>query len=213
MWTCKIKFSNKGTLIGTKTEKHNVSLFAFPLSFLYEKNWIIVHITGNLFGDEKNIKNFVKDLKKEKRVVNLEVNGRFFIGTIKEPLFSKTLYNKDIIHFSSALISDKGYEIANVGSFSRKNLNNFIDTLERKLEGRLLFIEDKKISSVSVMKVSPELTEKQRQAMELAIKNGYYDSPRKTSIQELAKISGLSFSTFQVHLRKAEEKLIPYYFE
>lgn len=63
------------------------------------------------------------------------------------------------------------------------------------------------------MKVSPELTERQRRAMELAIKNGYYDSPRKTNIKKLAKISGLSFSTFQVHLRKAEEKLIPYYFE
>ena len=55
--------------------------------------------------------------------------------------------------------------------------------------------------------------EKQKQAIELAIKRGYYTSPRKISLQELAKISKLSFSTFQVHLRKAEEKLIPFYFE
>jgi predicted DNA binding protein len=47
----------------------------------------------------------------------------------------------------------------------------------------------------------------------LAIKNGYYSSPRKINVKELAKISKLSFSTFQVHLRKAEEKLIPYFFE
>ena len=53
----------------------------------------------------------------------------------------------------------------------------------------------------------------QKQAIELAIKNGYYNVPRKTSVEKLAKLSKLSFSTFQVHLRKAEEKLIPYFFE
>jgi predicted DNA binding protein len=50
-------------------------------------------------------------------------------------------------------------------------------------------------------------------AMELAIKNGYYHSPRNISVEQLAKLAKLSFSTFQVHLRKAEEKLIPYMFE
>ena len=97
-----------------------------------------------------------------------------------------------------------------------KPLKDYIgkrDLFERKFDGQLLSIQNKKIKSISAIKVAPELTEKQKQAIELAIKRGYYTSPRKISLQELAKISKLSFSTFQVHLRKAEEKLIPFYFE
>jgi predicted DNA binding protein len=49
--------------------------------------------------------------------------------------------------------------------------------------------------------------------MVMAIKNGYYNYPRKTSIEKLAELSGLSFSTFHAHLRKAEQRLLPFYFQ
>ena len=54
----------------------------------------------------------------------------------------------------------------------------------------------------------PKLTNKQRFAVELAIEKGYYEYPRKISVQELAKISKSPRSTFQEHLRKAESKLM-----
>jgi predicted DNA binding protein len=213
MWVTKIKFSAKETLIGSKAEKYKVNLFAFPLSYTYEKNWILVHITGNIFGEEKNKKDFLKELKKDKRVINFEINNDFFIGTIKEPLFFKTMYNKDMISIAPALISDKGYDIFIVGSFKRDVLIKLAKTLEKNRDGELISIENKKINSISITKIGPELTEKQKKAIEIAIKNGYYNSPRKIDVKKLAKLSGLSFSTYQVHLRKAESKLIPYFFE
>ena len=57
----------------------------------------------------------------------------------------------------------------------------------------------------------PHFTENQKQALNLAIKNGYYDYPRKISIQDLAKHLDLSFSTFHAHLRKAEQKILPFH--
>ena len=158
-------------------------------------------------------KKFLNELKKEKRFVNLEFNEDFFIGTIKEPAYAKVLYNKDIIHLAPALISDKGYEIINIACFDKKPLLKAINAVEKHLKGELLSIQEKKIKSISITKMHPDLTEKQKQAIELAIKNSYYTVPRKTSVEKLAKISGLSFSTFQVHLRKAEQKLMPYFFE
>ncbi len=86
-------------------------------------------------------------------------------------------------------------------------------SLQKVKNGELLSINEKKVKSISIIKVHPDLTEKQKKAFNLAIKNGYYSVPRKTSVKKLAKISNLCFSTFQVHLRKAEEKLIPYFFE
>lgn len=213
MWVAKIKFSEKGTLIGSKAIKYKVNIFGFPLSYYYENNWIIVHITGTIVGKPKNIKKFASELKKEKRVKNFELNGDFFIGTIKEPAYAKALYNKDIIHLTPALISSQGYEIVNIACFDKSPLITAINILEKKLSGELLSLKQKKITTISITKMHPDLTDKQKEAINLAIKNKYYDVPRKTSVEKLAKLSKLSFSTFQVHLRKAEAKLIPYFFE
>lgn len=213
MWVAKIRFNSEGTLIGSKAAKHKVSLFGFPLSYSYEKNWIVVQVAGTIFGEEKNKKDFVRDLKREERTINLELNNDFLIGIIKEPIYAKSFYNKDIIHIAPALISEKKYEIINIGSFDRNKLMDIIRLTEEKYEGKLLSIQRKKIKSISIMRVHPELTEKQKKAMELAVKHGYYNSPRKIDLKQLAKLAGLSFSTYQVHLRKAEKKLIPYFFE
>ena len=213
MWVAKIKFSSEETLIGSKAIKYKINLFGFPLSYYYEKKWIIVQVTGTVLGDEKNKKEFVRDLKKEVRIINLELNNDFLIGIIKEPIYAKSIYNRDIIHIAPAFISEEGYEIINVGSFDREKLMEIIKLMEDRYTGKLLSIQQKKIKSISIMKILPELTEKQKKAMELAIKEGYYLSPRKVDLKKLAKMAGLSFSTYQVHLRKAEGKLIPYFFE
>ena len=213
MWVAKIKANEEGTLIGEKAIKYKINLFAFPLSYYYEKEGIVVQITGTLLGEEKDKKAFLRDLKGEKRVVNFELNDDFFIGIIKEPSYMKFVYNKEIIHLAPALISDKGYEIVTLGCFEREHLMKIVDILKEKYNGELISIQEKKVSSISIMKVHPELTKKQKKAIELAIKNGYYHVPRKISVEELAKLSKLSFSTYQVHLRKAEAKLMPYFFE
>lgn len=213
MWVAKIKVDSKGTLIGTKAQKYGINLFIFPLSYYYEKKWVVLHVSGNLFGKNENKKEFLKELKKEKRVVNLEVNDDFLVGIIKDPVFLKILYNKDIIHVEAPFISEKGFEIMCLGCFEKEPLIRIIKILERKYSGELISIEQKKIKSISIMKVSSELTDKQKQAMHLAIKNGYYNYPRKIDLPKLAKIMGISYSTFQAHLRKAEQKVIPYSFE
>jgi len=106
MWVAKVSFDGSKAHIGSKTLKHKINLFGFPLSHFYQGNWIIVNITGILIGEEKNKKVFIKDLKSSKRTKNLEVNQDFFIGTIKEPIIAKNIYNKDVIHISPALIDE-----------------------------------------------------------------------------------------------------------
>ncbi|MBI3334087.1 helix-turn-helix domain-containing protein [Candidatus Pacearchaeota archaeon] len=62
-------------------------------------------------------------------------------------------------------------------------------------------------------KVVPELPEKQRQAFRLALKHGYYRWPREADLGKLAQEAGVSVSTFQEHLRKAEARLLPFFAE
>jgi predicted DNA binding protein len=52
------------------------------------------------------------------------------------------------------------------------------------------------------------LTEKQRSLMVMAKEMGYYEYPRRTSTEDLAKAAGLSTSTVIEHLRKSEVRLM-----
>ncbi|HIH32021.1 TPA: hypothetical protein HA235_04910 [Candidatus Woesearchaeota archaeon] len=208
MWVAKIKFSTKGTLIGSRAEKYKIVLYGYPVSFVKDKDWIKVNVVGRVIGDDKKIRQFCNDLKKQERVLHLEMNNNFMIATIKEPLFLECVYNEKILHVSPAVISHEGYEILNLASFDRKLLEDTYKALKNN-SGELLSIKKSKVTGISIMRMSNELTEKQRAAIELAIKHGYYYSPRKITVEQLAKIAKLSFSTYQVHLRKAEAKLMP----
>ena len=52
------------------------------------------------------------------------------------------------------------------------------------------------------------LTEKQRRAVITAYTLGYYEVPKKITIAQLAERLGLALSTLDVHLRKAERRLM-----
>jgi predicted DNA binding protein len=212
MWTAKISFEGKNALIGSRTLKYKVNFFAFPLSWFYEKNNVIVNATGILIGEEKNKKAFIKDLKKAERLIKLEQNKDFLILSIREAPYTAAVYNKDIIHLAPTQIDEDGKETLTIGCFSKKPLSKAINSLEKNFKTTLHYIQEKRISNISIVKEAPELTDKQNQALAIAIKNGYYNYPRKTSIEQLARISNLSFSTFHAHLRKAESKLLPFYF-
>jgi predicted DNA binding protein len=51
-------------------------------------------------------------------------------------------------------------------------------------------------------------TDRQPAAIRLALDNGYYEQPRKASVSELAEQTAVARSTFEEHLRKAENKLV-----
>ena len=57
------------------------------------------------------------------------------------------------------------------------------------------------------------LTERQREVLEAALRQGYYDDPRQTSGSDLADRFELSSSTLHQHLRAAESKIIRQFFD
>ncbi|MBS3069498.1 helix-turn-helix domain-containing protein [Candidatus Micrarchaeota archaeon] len=57
---------------------------------------------------------------------------------------------------------------------------------------------------------SMHLTQKQMQALSIALQNNYYDWPRKSRLDDLAKVAGISRRSLQERLRRAESKLIPH---
>jgi len=212
MWVAKVKLSGENGRIGSRTKKFNISVSGFPVSFYTKKDGIYIYIVGFLFGEQKNKEKFIKDIKKEKGVLHFESKDDFIIAQVIEPLKLAPMYNPKIINLEPIFIDEEGYNHWTIGSWNKEELIEFVKVAEKEYDGELISINQKKITNFSILSMQPELTAKQKKAMELAVKKNYYSSPRKVELRDLAKIMRISYSTFQVHLRKAEQKLIPFFF-
>jgi len=106
---------------------------------------------------------------------------------------------------SSPVIAQNGLEIYNVVSPDPKGII--------KLAKELSCIGDVKIQRIGdYRKISgtPSLTDKQKDALSVALINGYYRWPRGVGLVELARAAKISRRSMQERLRRAEAKLFPH---
>lgn len=75
------------------------------------------------------------------------------------------------------------------------------------IDGKVLV---KDIQRNNKLKIEDILTSKQLEVYNIAIKEGYFDIPKKTSQFELAKKLGIKSGTLCLHLQKIVEKIIKY---
>lgn len=211
MWIAKFKIWHKNCLLRPKCVKHKVTDFVYLINSWTDKRKFYYTELHILQGTEENKKKFIRDLKKEKSIKKLEQKGNYIFTLNKEPL-SKQYYapnfDPKIIQVKPVAQRIDGYEIWEVASWDRETLMKIMDVPVFKT--KLISIKNTKLSEIFMPHIFPKLPEKQRQAIELAIKNGYYEYPKKTNLEELGKISKVSRQTFQTNLRRAEKKLVPF---
>lgn len=114
----------------------------------------------------------------------------------------------------SPIIYEGGWETHRVVAWDDQAFKGLFDQLssefpvkirsKRKLEGSLF--EHSMILSANDL--LGNLTDKQMTAVEAAVQGGYYETPRRTRVQDLADASETPRTTFQEHLQKGEAKLM-----
>ncbi|MFC6824992.1 helix-turn-helix domain-containing protein [Halopelagius fulvigenes] len=60
-------------------------------------------------------------------------------------------------------------------------------------------------------RIFSELTERQHEVLKVAIRSGYYQNPRQTSLQKIADDIGITASTVGKHLRSIEKQVFSTY--
>jgi len=219
MWKAKIKVYDETGLFATLAKKYKIIVQGYMLNYHPHKNYLYFTLTVFLNCNEEIKKKFIKGLSQFKRVSKLEDQGNFLICELKIP--SKVererkqslFYNPALIQISPFMITPDGWEELEFAAFERKHLEKVLKISERLYKLKLIYLKEEKVDNFGVINVFPTLTEKQKDILNLAIENGYYSYPRKTNVKKLSKENKISFSTFQEHLRKAENKLIPFAFK
>lgn len=108
-----------------------------------------------------------------------------------------------------------GWEHYHVVSFAEDRSRALFDKM-RGRGGQVELLTKKRLSvqpllntrNVAVPSLLSGVTDKQLDALLLAARHGLYTTPRATTAAAIADAVGLSRSTFEEHLRKAENKMI-----
>jgi len=209
MWIAKLKYKHD-CILGNRCNKFNISLQSVAFSVFKKGKDYVSSSMHYISGKQENIEQFIKDLKKEKKVIKLERKGNTFFLLEKEHSKAVKFYSPKIIFIKPVLMDKNGYETWEIGSWNKKEVSSFIKKVRKNIKDfKLIKFSETKINDIFFPKLMPNLTNKQKQAIDLAIEEGYYNTPRKTDLRKLAKLMKISLATYQQHLRAAEEKLIP----
>ncbi|OYR84245.1 XRE family transcriptional regulator [Halorubrum sp. E3] len=116
--------------------------------------------------------------------------------------------------YQSPTIYRQGWEHYTVVAFDDADIRELLGDLRADREIELLSKTSIAEQQVPHSMLAPanqlfeDLTDRQLAALQLALERGYYTQPRKTSLRELADQTAVARSTYEEHLRKAENKLL-----
>ncbi len=218
MWTLKIVAREKGNLFQERTIKYKVKIYFYSNNYYIEKEKIFFVGSGIIDGERNAKRKFFLDLRKDKKINFLEHNKDFFIYSYSEKQTGerakavKAAYNPRLVFLKPTVIYENGWEEWEFGSMEKKDLDIFIKNAEglKDTEFKIQYFKQQKIENLMIYAMLPNLTDKQKEALMLAVEKEYYGYPRKVKLENLAKQMNVSLSTFQFHLAKAEAKLMPF---
>lgn len=212
MWVLKFRVIDKNCIWATRCKKFNIYDYQYPLGYYRKDSNLVLMMYHILNGEQNNKKDFIKDIKKDKRVKKLEIKKDFIVSLAmeKRSRMLDLFYNPKLIFIKPAINYPDGSEIWEVASFERTDLEKLFDISKKKYSGELLSLRGIKTPKIFIPQIMPELTEKQENAFRIASENNYYEFPRKTNLIKLSKLVNISRPTFEEHLRKAEIKLLKF---
>ena len=220
MWLCKFRIYDEENQFGQIVKENKVELYYYPVNYYIKENRYFFIAAGIIRGENKDkffddLKKF-KSAKKGRKIELLEKEGDFFTIITshdineEEKKYVNLFYNPAIIHHKPIIVRKDGWEEWEIASLERKAIEDVINIGREVYELELGSFHKRKIKNFGFLTILPELTAKQENALKLALEFGYYNYPRKISLDKLAKIAKLSFSTFQAHVRKAENKILSF---
>ncbi|WP_338602550.1 helix-turn-helix domain-containing protein [Sulfolobus tengchongensis] len=164
----------------------------------------------------QDFKNFLRAFKKDKRIYEVidvtELDRRRGIYRILfkeryENMIMSIIENYTIFYLKDLI--KNGYERLLI-IMPLEDVSSLRSDLE--VLGKVKYFNTTQIDVNTFMPTFFDLSEQERRAIIEAIKMGYYEYPRKISLDDLGKMMGLSKPTLEEYIRKAEKKIMSKFF-
>ncbi|HLC47857.1 MAG TPA: helix-turn-helix domain-containing protein [Candidatus Norongarragalinales archaeon] len=211
MWVARFKVWHPGSGGIELSKKYAVQVRIYLLNVFFEKRLgvaKVICVTG------KDWKKFIAEwLRIEKHRMHFSrVEGNLLFYSYPQPKdnYASIALRKDVFFLRPILIRG-GFEYWTLASFERDRLVE-MPSIPKKIGSRaqmkLLSIRQQQ-PNLFMSAAAGMLSPNQLEAFEAAVETGYYEYPRRTDLETLAKRMHISKSTLREHLRRAEAKLMP----
>ena len=194
MWKAKIRMKQDWAL-ASLCSKFKVEASSITATNFMKDGSEYAYLIGNLEGDR--IDEVFRSLESDERIEHLYREDDRFIVIEKQGFRIP-----ELACVKSISIDKEGLCIWDIAALNKDILRSFID----ENHGEILSLKHTKLKEVCCQSI--DVSEQQRRSFLVARKEGYYEFPRKTDLGKLAKLMGISRTTFREHLRKAEMKIL-----
>ena len=211
MWVLKFRNWHTTCLLRPLCKKYNVTDLVYLINSWKEKGKFYYTELHILQGSSEGKKHFVKGLKKDPSTKEVEQIGDHVFTLNEKPAqkkFYSAVFDERVIQVKPVVQRIDGFEDWELASWRKEALMEILKIPEFEIE--IHSIKQEKIKDIFIPHISQKLPPKQKEAIELAVKQGYYNYPRKTDLEKLAKISKVKRQTYQENLRRAESKIVPF---
>jgi len=209
MWIAKFKLIHD-CFLSNRCREFGIEMQSYEINEEKNNSGVLTSSLHQLIGDNEKINLFVKDLKKDKCIKELELNENtlYILDNHRNKPVSE--FTKKLFCIKPVITDINGWEHWELASHKKGTLSVFLDKLKPICQEFILErFEKSPLQDLYFPKVLPQITDLQKKAFELAVRDGYFESPRKTDLRKLSEKMGCSLSTFQNHLRKAESRILP----
>ncbi|NYZ74285.1 helix-turn-helix domain-containing protein [Candidatus Micrarchaeota archaeon] len=215
-WFCDITDRNPdATIVSTMSQVHGDSITN------------VIQLTSP--DPKKDIERMrAHQLVKRVEVLTMSANSALLVVTSKYAAMTYKILHQTKVELLESPVTKSGVDSEILMAPSHKEMSDLItrmsehkDYADVKLKKKR-YLDAKDAISLSVFRTSGFfdlqsakhlIAPKQAETFQKALDYGYYDIPKKISIEELAEKLGLSPSTVAEHLRKAEAKLLPIFWK
>ncbi|MGY5859160.1 MAG: helix-turn-helix domain-containing protein [Candidatus Thorarchaeota archaeon] len=170
-------------------------------------------IIESLDGTEKPLKKYVRFMKKSSSIKEFEVTHKSdqqywtrAVHTITGKSIHDTVLENGCMTRLPIIIT-KGSQFHTIYAPAQKAFTQMFNSLKK----RFTTVNIERVRRYPSGMTSPLLTRKQSDAIAIAVSRGYYEIPRETEIETIAKDLGIKRVAMQERLRRAERAIIKEY--
>lgn len=211
MWVGHFKIFHENCVNLTYTRRYEIVDSIYPLTTYFSGNYMHISSLHLLSGREAEKKKFIRAFSADPRVVEIEgeCTDFFFshVKTKKTDRHTFTFYDPRLFFLRPVIHTDR--EDWLVGAWEKTYLQQIYRNWQKYFDVEVISIGREKVSEVFLPNLTPALTAKQKEALELAASMGYYDYPRRVYLEQMARKLGISRISLQERLHKAESKILP----
>ncbi|MFW9976448.1 MAG: helix-turn-helix domain-containing protein [Candidatus Thorarchaeota archaeon] len=167
-------------------------------------------IIQSLTGDEKPLLDYVKELKKSESIIEVRVTHRAedqFWTEVTHKLKQKSIHETILESRCMSrlpIIIETGKQIHHLLAPDQDAFHLAFENLR----SRFSRVRVRSIRRSPGGSFGPNLTEKQFDAIKVAMINGYYDIPRRSEVKQLANMLNIKRVAMQERLRRAERTIM-----